>query len=111
MLNNKNKSEIIPYQNFLKRLVVLLSSVMIAGFLFIIILIGYSVYNLKPSPKSTKNVSIPKISIPVKGKIKSIDLSDNNLTILIETEKDTLKIYQISLLTGSIEKEINLHQK
>ena len=84
---------------------------MIAGFLFIIILIGYSVYNLKQLPKSTKNVFIPKISIPVQGKIKSIDLSNNNLIILIETEEDTLKIYQVSLLTGSIEKEINLYQK
>ncbi len=84
---------------------------MIAGFLFIIILIGYSLYNLKQLPKSTKNISIPKISIPVQGKIKSIDLSDNNLIILIETGKDTLKIYQVSLLTGFIEKEISIHQK
>ena len=106
MPNNQNKSEIIPYQNFLKRLVIILTSVMVAGFLFLIIFIGYTAINLKKLSEPEKKLSKHKISIPIEGEIDSVSLSGNNLLILLQTKKNTSKILLISLATGLIEKEI-----
>ena len=108
MPNNQNKSEIIPYQTFLKRLVIILTSVMIAGFLFLIIFIGYTAINLKKFIEPEKKFSQQKISIPLEGRIKSVSLNGNNLLIFLETKDYTSKLLQISLTTGLIEKEIDL---
>ena len=106
MPNNQNKSEIIPYQNFLKRLVIILTSVMVAGFLFLIIFIGYTAINLKKLSEPEKKFSKHKISIPIEGEIESVSLSGNNLLILLQTKKNISKVFLISLATGLIEKEI-----
>jgi len=106
MPNNQNKSEIIPYQNFLKRLVIILTSVMVAGFLFLIIFIGYTAINLKKFSEPEKKFSKHKISIPIEGEIESVSLSGNNLLILLQTKKNISKVLLISLATGLIEKEI-----
>ncbi len=109
MPNNQNNSEIIPYQTFLKRLVIILTTVMIAGFLSLIIFIGYTAVNLKTSKESEKKISKYKISIPIEGEIKSISLNGDYLLVLIQTKKNISKVFQISLATESIEKEIDLH--
>ena len=106
MPNNQNKSEIIPYQNFLKRLVIILTSVMVAGFLFLIIFIGYTAINLKKLSDTEKKFSKHKISIPIEGEIESVSLSGSNLLIFLQTKKNISKVVLISLATGLIEKEI-----
>ena len=106
MPNNQNKSEIIPYQNFLKRLVIILTTVMIVGFSFLIIFIGYTAINFKKLSEPEKKISKYKISIPIEGEIKSVSLSGNNLLILLQTKKNISKVFLISLATGLIEKEI-----
>ncbi len=108
MSKNQNKSEIIPYQTFLKRLVIILTSVMVAGFLFLIIFIGYTAINIKKSSELEKKFSKNKIFIPLEGEIRSVSLNGNNLLILVQTKKNISKVLQISLATGLIEKEIDL---
>ena len=108
MPNNQNKSEIIPYQNFLKRLVIILTSVMVVGFLFLIIFIGYTAINLKKLSEPEKKLSEHKISIPLEGEIRSVSLSGNNLLIFLQTKNNISKVLQISLATGLIEKEIEI---
>ncbi len=108
MPNNQNKSEIIPYQNFLKRLVIILTSVMVVGFLFLIMFIGYTAINLKKLSEPEKKFSKQKISIPLEGEIRSVSLSGNNLLIFLETKNNISKVLQISLATGFIEKEIEI---
>ena len=111
MSDIENKSEIIPYQTFLKRLVIILTSVMIAGFVFLIIFIGYTAINLKKFNDPPKKLSKNKISIPFEGEIKSVSLNQDNLLILVKTKKNTFKVLQISLETGYLKKEIDLNQK
>ena len=108
MSNNQNKSEIIPYQTFLKRLVIILTSVMVVGFLFLIIFIGYTAINIKKLSEPEKKLSKNKISLPLEGEIRSVSLNGNKLLILIQTKKNISKVLQISLITGLIEKEIDL---
>ena len=109
MSNNQNNLEIIPYQTFLKRLVIILTSIMIAGFLFLIIFIGYTAVNLKTLSEPAKKFSKHNILLPFEGEIKSISLNGDNLLILFQPKKKISKVLQISLTTGSIEKEIDLH--
>ncbi len=111
MPNNQNKLEIIPYQTFLKRLVIILTTVMIFGFLFLIIFIGYTAINFNNLNDQEKSFSKKKISIPFEGEIKSVSLDGNNLLILLKTKNSISKVLTISLVTGSLEKEIDLHQK
>ena len=111
MSNNQNKSEYIPYQTFLKRLVIILTSVMIAGFLFLIFFIGYTAINLKKINEPAKKALKHKFILPIEGEILSVSLNGNNLLILLQTKKNVSKVLQISLSTGSLEKEIELHQK
>ena len=108
MSNNQNKPEIIPYQTFLKRLVIILTSVMILGFLFLIFFIGYTTVNIEKSKETPKKFSKHKISLPIEGKIKSVSLNGDNLLILVQTKENISKIFKISISTGIIEKEINL---
>ena len=79
---------------------------MVAGFLFLIIFIGYTAINLKKLSDTEKKFSKHKISIPVEGEIESVSLSGNNLLILLQTKKNISKVLLISLATGLIEKEI-----
>ena len=111
MSNNQNNPEIIPYQTFLKRLVIILTGVMIAGFLSLIIFIGYTAVNLKTFRESDTNLSKYKILLPIEGEIKSISLDGNYRLVLLQTEKNISKVFQLSLVTGSIEKEIDLHSQ
>ena len=108
MSNNQNKSETIPYQTFLKRLVIILTSVMVTGFLILIIFIGYTAINIKQSSEPEKKLLKNKISIPLEGEIMSVSLNGNNLLVLVQTKKNLWKVLQISLATGFIEKEIDL---
>ena len=111
MSNNQNNPETIPYQTFLKRLVILLTSVMILGFLFLISVIGYTAFNIRKGNDAKENSVKHDILLPLKGEIKSISLNGDKLLILLKTKQNISKALQISLSTGSIEKEINLYLK
>ena len=111
MSNNQNNPETIPYQTFLKRLVIILTAVMITGFLSLIIFIGYTAVNLKTFKEPAKRLSKYQISIPIEGEIKSISLNGDNLLVFLQTKKNISKVFQISLETGFIEKEIDLQSQ
>ena len=68
---------------FLKWLVTVLSIVMILGFLFLVTILGIKIANFNKTPQPLYKSSNADVLI-TEGKIESIDVGDDLLTIVVE---------------------------
>ncbi len=97
----KNSSKPDASLVFLKWLIIVLSIVMVSGFLFLVIILGIKISNFNTTSQNQKELSNQEILIP-DGKIESIEISNNVLIIVIKVSTGHLEIFLIDLEGGTI---------
>ena len=95
---------------FLKWLVTVLSLVMVLGFLFIITILGIKISNFNTTTQNLTEPSNRDILIP-NGKIESIDIGNNVLTIVLEVSVGHLEILVMNLENGTLLNQYSVKQK
>ncbi len=95
---------------FLKRLVIVLSVVMVLGFLFLITILGIKISNFNTAPVTITESSNRNIIVP-DGKVERIDIEDNTLTLVIKVGEGQLEIYVIDLKDGILLNQYSIKQK
>ena len=95
---------------FLKWLVIVLSVVMVLGFLFLVIILGIKISNFNTTTQNLTGPSNPDILIP-DGKIESIDIGNNVLTIILEVSVGHLEILVMNLEDGTLLNQYSVKQK
>ena len=95
---------------FLKWLVIVLSVVMVLGFLFLVIILGIKIYNFNTTTQNLTEPSNRDILIP-DGKIESIGLGNNVLTIVLEVSVGHLEILVMNLEDGTLLNQYSVKQK
>ena len=95
---------------FLKWLVTFLSVVMVLGFLFLVTILGIKISNFNTTPQNVTKSSNRDILMPA-GKIESIDVENNSLTIVIKVDAGHLEIFIIDLINGILLNQYSIKQK
>ena len=95
---------------FLKWLVTILSVVMVLGFLFLVTILGIKISNFNTTSQNQKELSNQEILIP-DGKIESIGLGNNVLTIVLEVSVGHLEILVMNLEDGTLLNQYSVKQK
>ena len=95
---------------FLKWLVIVLSAIMVLGFLFLVIILGIKISNFNTTTQNLTEPSNRKILIP-HGKIESIDVENNVLTIVLESSVGHLEILTMNLEDGTLLNQYTVKQK
>ena len=107
-IKNSSKQD-VPFI-FLKWLVIVLSVVMVSGFLFLISILSVKIYKFNTtSPTVTEeSVKDPLIS---KGKIESVSLHDHLLTIVVKVDANNLEVSVIDSKDGLLINQYYIKQK
>ena len=95
---------------FLKRLVTLLSVVMILGFLFIITILGIKISNFNTTPQKLSEPPNREILIP-NGKIENVGIEKKTLTIVVRVSAGHLEIIVVDLKNGILLNQYSVKQK
>ena len=95
---------------FLKWLVVVLSVVMVSGFLFLITTLSVKIYNFNTSPQTQTKNSNQDLLIS-KGDIKTIDVDKNLLSIVVEVGDDQFEVSIIDVKNGVLINQYTVKQR
>ena len=95
---------------FLKWLVTVLSVVMVLGFLFLITILGIKISNFNTTPQNFTKSYDQNILIP-DGKIESIDIENEILTIVVSVSVGHLEILIMDLKDGILLNQYSVKQK
>ena len=95
---------------FLKWLVIVLSLVMVFGFLFLLIILGIKISNFNTTTQNLTEPSNRDILIP-DGKIESVDVGNDVLTIVLEVGVGQLEILVMNLEDGTLLNQYSVKQK
>ena len=96
-LNGETNSQL--KLNFLKTLVHILTIVMILGMIIIVFVI-FKEFFLEPKIKNEK-INLPQlIKIPNKSKLESIDLKNNNISMVVTLDDGTQKLIILTFDNG-----------
>ena len=95
---------------FLKRLVTVLSVVMVLGFLFLVTILGIKIFNFNTTPKSLNELPNREILIP-NGIIETIDINNKTLTIVVKVSAGHLEILIMDLKDGKLLNQYSVKQK
>ena len=95
---------------FLKRLVTVLSVVMILGFLFLITIVIIKIANFNKTPQPLSEISNPDVLI-TKGEIESINVKDNLLTIVVKVSEGYLEVSVLDIKDGILLNQFFIEQK
>ena len=95
---------------FLKWLVIVLSVVMILGFLFVITILGLKISNFNTSPQNLTDSSTREILIP-NGKIEHVYIDNNILTVVVKVRADYFEIIVMDLKSGLFLNQYSVKQK
>ena len=95
---------------FLKWLVVVLSVVMVSGFLFLITTLSVKIYNFNTSPQTQTKNSNQDLLIS-KGDIKTIDVDKNLLSIIVEVGDDQFEVSIIDVKNGVLINQYTVKQR
>ena len=95
---------------FLKWLVVVLSVVMVSGFLFLITTLSVKIYNFNTSPQTQTKNSNQDLLIS-KGDIKTIDVDNNLLSIVVEVGDDQFEVSIIDVKNGVLINQYTVKQR
>ena len=95
---------------FLKRLVILLSVVMILGFLFLVTILGIKIANFNKTPQSLTKSSNPDVLIS-EGKVESINVKVGLLTIIIKVSEGYLEVSVVDIKDGILLNRFFIEQK
>ena len=95
---------------FLKWLVIVLSVVMILGFLFLVTILGIKIANFNKTPHTLSKSSNPDVLI-TKGKVESINVRDNLLTIVVKVSEGYLEVSVVDIKDGILLNQFFIKQK
>ena len=95
---------------FLKWLVTILSVVMILGFLFIVTILGIKIANFNKTSQPLYKSSNPDILI-TEGKVESIDVDNDLLTIVVEVSEGYLEVSVVDVKDGILLKQFFIKRK
>ena len=107
-IKNSSKQD-VPFI-FLKWLVIVLSVVMVLGFLFLVSILSVKIYKFNTtSPTVTK--SFVRDVLISKGKIESVTVNDNLLTIVVKVDANNLEVFVMDTKDGSLINQYYVKQK
>ena len=95
---------------FLKWLVVLLSVVMILGFLFLITILGIKIANFNKTPQPLTETSNSDVLI-TKGNVESINVKDGLLTVVVKVSEGYLEVSVVDIKDGILLNQFFIEQK
>ena len=95
---------------FLKWLVIILSVVMILGFLFLITTLGIKIANFNKTPQPLAESSNSDVLIS-EGKVESISVKDGLLTIVVKVSEEYLEVSVVDIKDGILLNRFFIEQK
>ena len=107
-IKNSSKQD-VPFI-FLKWLVIVLSVVMVSGFLFLISILSVKIYKFNTTSPTVTELSVKDLLIS-KGKIESVSVNDRLLTIVVKVDANKLEVSVINTKDGSLINQYYIKQK
>ena len=95
---------------FLKWLVIILSIVMILGFLFLVTILGIKIANFNKTPQTLTGSSNSDVLI-TEGKVESINVKDGLLTIVVKVSEGHLEVSVVDIKDGILLNQFFIEQK
>ena len=95
---------------FLKWLVIILSVVMILGFLLLVTILGIKIANFNKTPQPPTESSNSDILIN-EGKVESIIVKDGLLTIVVKVSEGYLEVSVVDIKDGILLNQFFIEQK
>ena len=96
-IKNSSKQD-VPFV-FLKWLVIVLSVVMVLGFLFLVTILSVKIYKFNTTSPTVTESSVQDLIIS-KGKIESVNVNNNLLTIVVKVDANNLEVSVIDTKDG-----------
>ena len=107
-IKNSSKQD-VPFI-FLKWLVIVLSVVMVSGFLFLISILSLKIYKFNTTSPTVTELSVKDLLIS-KGKIESVSVNDRLLTIVVKVDANNLEVSVIDTKDGLLINQYYIKQK
>ena len=107
-IKNSSKQE-VPFI-FLKWLVIVLTVVMVSGFLFLISILSVKIYKFNTTSPTVTELSVKDLLIS-KGKIESVSVNDRLLTIVVKVDANNLEVSVIDTKDGLLINQYYIKQK
>ena len=107
-IKNSSKQD-VPFI-FLKWLVIVLSVVMVLGFLFLVSILSVKIYKFNTTSPAVTKSSVQDVLIS-KGKIESVTVNDNLLTIVVKVDANNLEVFVMDTKDGSLINQYYVKQK
>ena len=107
-IKNSSKQD-VPFI-FLKWLVIVLSVVMVSGFLFLISILSLKIYKFNTTSPTVTELSVKDLLIS-KGKIESVNVNDHLLTIVVKVDANNLEVSVIDTKDGLLINQYYIKQK
>ncbi len=95
---------------FLKWLVIVLSVVMILGFLFLVTILGIKIANFNKTPQPLTQSSNSDVLI-TEGKVETINVNDGLLTIVVKVSEGYLEVSVVDIKDGILLNQFFIEQK
>ena len=105
----KSSKPDIPFI-FLKWLVIILSIVMILGFLFLVTILGIKIANFNKTPQPITDSFNSDVLIR-EGKVESINVKDGLLTIVVRVSEGYLEVSVVDIKNGILLNQFFVEQK
>ena len=110
MAEIKNSSKQDVPLIFLKWLVIVLSVVMVSGFLFLISILSVKIYKFNTTSPTETELSVKNLLIS-EGKIESVSVNDRLLTIVVKVDANNLEVSVIDTKDGLLINQYYIKQK
>ena len=110
MAEIKNSSKQDVPLIFLKWLVIVLSVVMVSGFLFLISILSVKIYKFNTTSPTVTELSVKNLLIS-EGKIESVSVNDRLLTIVVKVDANNLEVSVIDTKDGLLINQYYIKQK
>jgi len=107
-IKNSSKPD-VPFM-FLKWLVIILTVVMVLGFLFLVTILGIKISNFNTTPQSLTGSPNLDVFIP-EGEIESIEVGDNLLTVVVKVDAGHLEVSVVDMKDGILLNRYSIKQK
>ena len=107
-IKNSSKPD-VPFM-FLKWLVIILTVVMVLGFLFLVTILGIKISNFNTTPQSLSGSSNLDVFIS-EGEIESIEVENNLLTVVVKVDKGHLEVSVVDMRDGILLNQYSVKQK
>ena len=107
-IKNSSKQD-VPFI-FLKWLVIVMSIVMVLGFLFLVTILCVKIYKFNTASPTVTESSVQDLLIS-KGKIESVSINDNLLTIVVKVDANNLEVFVIDTKDGLLINQYYIKQK